>query len=156
MSLSPILPTVTHVQKSLIHISMCVCFSIFQVLQRFKTYTYYYQFLYRLDNPLTWGILPARTYLYSHLTRWTRRVRHHVTDPSLPRCRCLPRPTGPRSQSYWYTIRVFLVLFSKGTGNRDVSRWGYISICCRSNHREAACWRVGTCCVHFVSLSRAM
>jgi len=25
----------------------------------------------RLDDPLTWGILPARTYLHSHLTRWT-------------------------------------------------------------------------------------
>ncbi|KAH9987961.1 hypothetical protein BJV77DRAFT_1061507 [Russula vinacea] len=23
------------------------------------------------DDPLTWGILPARTYLHSHLTRWT-------------------------------------------------------------------------------------
>ena len=25
----------------------------------------------RLDDPLTWGILPARTYLNSHLTRWS-------------------------------------------------------------------------------------
>ncbi|KAI0248525.1 acyltransferase-domain-containing protein [Lactifluus subvellereus] len=25
----------------------------------------------RLDDPLVWGILPARTYLRSHLTRWT-------------------------------------------------------------------------------------
>ncbi|KAI9439288.1 acyltransferase-domain-containing protein [Lactarius indigo] len=24
-----------------------------------------------LDDPLTWGILPARTYLQSHMTRWT-------------------------------------------------------------------------------------
>jgi len=31
----------------------------------------YMRIYYRIDDPLTWGILPTRTYLHSHLMRWT-------------------------------------------------------------------------------------
>ena len=55
----------THVQKSLT-ISRRASISSPKLLHsKVKNH------IFRLDDPLTWGILPARTYLDSHLTRWT-------------------------------------------------------------------------------------
>jgi monolysocardiolipin acyltransferase len=62
----------------------------------------------RLDDPLIWGVLPARTYFNSHLTRWSLGASDIIFTnpygPSYPSSSC----THSRSRS------VFSAFFRKG------------------------------------------
>ena len=54
------------------HLLDCLCYAKWaQYTRTRKCMRVYLLYSSSLDDPLTWGILPARTYLHSHLTRWT-------------------------------------------------------------------------------------
>ena len=91
----------------------------------------------RLDDPLTWGILPAHTYLNSHMTRWSLGASDIIfTNPYGGATYALSSHAHPSLQ------RLFRIL-QKRSGTRDVPRRWDIPARGRHRDREAARRRVG-------------
>ena len=106
----------------------------------------------RLDDPLTWGILPARTYLNSRLTRWTLGASDIMfTNPLGPPP---PSPFPRRALTHVHTPAAsFLRSSGKVRSLRRSAAQGYTSP--QSTPRSRSCAQARGC-VHLTYLHHSL